>query len=96
MFLILLRYKKSLEEVNAVRPQHLEFLSQGFDDGKYVLAGRGVPAEFGVIIARGSDSDAARELAEADPYVQSGVADYELLRFEARRTEPGLEGDPEG
>jgi uncharacterized protein YciI len=96
VFLILLRYKTSLDEVNEVRPKHLEFLTEGFAEGKYVLAGRGVPPEFGVLIARGTDREEARKLAEADPYVQSGVAEYELLQFEARRTELGLEGDPEG
>lgn len=95
MFLILLRYIRPLDEVDAVRPRHLEFLDRGFQNGRYVLAGRGVPAEFGVLVARGTDRQAAVELAEADPYVESGVAEYELLQFQARRTQPGLEGDPE-
>ena len=76
-----------------MRPQHLEFLDRGFSEGRYVMAGRRIPPEGGVLIVRGSDPAEARALADADPYVQSGVAEYELIQFAARRTQAGLEGD---
>lgn len=93
MFLILLNYVKPVEEVDAVRPRHLEFLAQGFAEGRYVLAGRQVPPDGGVVIARGTDEAAVAELTERDPYVVSGAAEYRLVRFEASLTEDGLVGD---
>jgi len=93
MVLILLRYVRPIEEVDALRPAHLEFLRKGFEEGRYVLAGRGVPPEAGVVIARGTDLDGVRELTEQDPYVANGVAAYELVRFHAGLTEEGLAGD---
>jgi uncharacterized protein YciI len=57
------------------------------------LAGRRVPPAGGVVIARGTDEAAVAELTEQDPYVAGGVAEYQLIRFHAGRTEDGLEGD---
>lgn len=96
MFLILLRYLRPLHEVDAVRPRHVEFLDRGFSEGHYVLAGRRIPPEGGVLVARGTDVEEARKLAEADPYVQQGIAEYELIQFHAGLTQPGLVGDEEG
>lgn len=93
MFLILLRYVRPLAEVDAVRPQHVAFLDRCFADGALVLAGRRSPPEGGVLIARGGDVEATRRLIEQDPYVRRGVAEYELIEFQASRTAPGLEGD---
>lgn len=93
MFLVLYDYVKPIEEIDAVRPRHLEFLAQGFAEGRYVLAGRKVPPDGGVVIARGTDEAAVAELTERDPYVVSGVAEYELVRFHAGLTEDGLVGD---
>lgn len=95
MFLILLRYQRPVDEVDAVRPQHVEFLDRGFAEGRYVLAGRCIPPEGGVLVARGTGVEEVRRLAEADPYVQKGIAEYELVQFHAGRTEPGLVGDEE-
>jgi uncharacterized protein YciI len=93
VFLILLRYVRPIEEVDALRPAHLEFLGKGFDEGRYVMAGRRVPPEGGVVIARGTDEAAVAELTEQDPYVVNGVAEYELVRFHVGLTEEGLAGD---
>ena len=93
MFLILVNYQRPLEEVDAVRPAHAEFLDQRIAEGTYVLAGRRIPPEGGVIVARGSDPEALRRVVEQDPYVTAGVASYELVQFDARKTLPGIEGD---
>lgn len=93
MILILYRYVRPIEEVDALRPKHLEFLGKGFDEGRYLLAGRGVPPEGGVVIARSNDEAEVAELTARDPYVTGGVAEYELIRFHAGLTEEGLVGD---
>jgi uncharacterized protein YciI len=93
VILIRLTYVKPIEEVDALRPTHLEFLNKGFAEGRYVLAGRQDPPVGGVVIARGDDLDAVAELADQDPYVTGGVATYELIRFKAGLTQDGLEGD---
>jgi len=93
MFLILLTYLKPLEEVLEVRPRHLEYLERGFADGTFVLAGRRVPPTGGVILAQGNDEDLIRQVAEEDPYFQSGVAQFELIRFHAGTSAPGVPND---
>lgn len=93
MFLIEYEYVKPIEEIDALRPRHLEFLRRGFAEGRYVLAGRRVPPEGGVVIARGDDEAAVAELTERDPYVVAGAAKYRLARFDATLTEDGLAGD---
>ncbi|MBD3670414.1 MAG: YciI family protein [Gammaproteobacteria bacterium] len=73
----------SLEKRMSVRPAHVERLKQLQDQGRLVLAGPNPaiesddPGEAGfsgsLIVAEFTSLKAAREWADADPYIEAGV-----------------------
>ena len=73
----------SLDKRLRARPDHLARLEQLRDEGRLVIAGphpaidAGNPGDAGfsgsLVIAEFEDLDAARDWADADPYVSAGV-----------------------
>jgi len=51
IFIAVLTYKKTLEEVSKFRPEHLDFLETYYKSGKFIVSGRQTPPEGGIIIA---------------------------------------------
>jgi uncharacterized protein YciI len=80
----------SLELRLAARPRHLERLRQLKDEGRLLLAGPHPaidsedPGDAGftgsLVIAEFDDLDAARQWADADPYVSGGVYQRVLVK----------------
>lgn len=71
-------------EEQAAMGAHFERLRALTDDGVVVLAGPTLVTDernYGVIVFRADDEDAAREFVEGDPAVAAGVMDAELLPF---------------
>jgi uncharacterized protein YciI len=76
VYLMISKYIKPLEEVDAVRDAHLEYLAGLEKRGLVVSAGRQEPAVGGVIIFAVDTEAEALELIGQDPYVKNGVAVY--------------------
>ena len=66
------------------RPQHLEFLQQGEKSGAIFARGRFTDDSGGLVIYKAETFDAAKEIAERDPYVSSGARRLELHEWDAR------------
>ena len=47
IFIAVLTYKKTLEEVSKFRPEHLDFLETYYKSGKFIVSGRQTPPEGG-------------------------------------------------
>ena len=92
MFLLLLTYVKPLAEVDALMPDHMAWLNEQYDAGRFLVSGRRIPRTGGVIVARGDDRDAIEALAATDPFVAGGVATCEIVQFRASQTAAGLDG----
>jgi uncharacterized protein YciI len=81
LYLVLLRYRASLSEVDRYLEAHRRFLLDHYQQGHFLLSGRQEPRHGGVILARaGSREEVARWIAE-DPFHQSMVADYEIIAW---------------
>ncbi len=91
LFLILLRYTRSLDEVLAQLPAHRDYLDRHFAAGRLLFSGPRIPRDGGVILCRAETQEQARGLAEEDPFLLSGVADAEIVAFEASNVATGLE-----
>jgi uncharacterized protein YciI len=83
MFVLLLTYTKPLDEVDALMRPHVAWLKRHYADGRFVVSGRRVPREGGVIIAHGDDREEIEALAATDPFVRGGVATVEAIQFNA-------------
>lgn len=91
MFVLSLTYIAPIEQVDALRPAHLDWLKQGRAAGHFVGWGRKVPAKGGIILAVGDDAAAVTALAHTDPYYIGGVAEVEVIEFSPAFIAPGLE-----
>ena len=60
MFVIELTYKADLSEIDAHMTAHVAFLKKYYDAGNFVVSGRKIPRDGGIIVAIG-DSKAAIE-----------------------------------
>jgi uncharacterized protein YciI len=92
VFVLLLTYVKPLAEVDALMRDHMAWLNEHYDAGRFLVSGRRIPRTGGVIVARGDDRGAIEALAASDPFVSGGVATCEVIQFRASQTAPGLNG----
>ena len=80
--LVLLTYVKPIEEIDRLRPAHVEWIERAIDEGVMLLAGRRTSATGGVLLFRG-EPDKVEPLAKTDPFVVEGAATLELVSFTA-------------
>jgi uncharacterized protein YciI len=88
---VLLTYIKPLSEVDALMGDHVAWLNEQYDAGRFLLSGRRIPRTGGVILARGDDEEEMAALAASDPFVSAGVATCEVIRFRASQRAGGLD-----
>jgi uncharacterized protein YciI len=83
MFVIELVYVADLPRIDAVMKEHMAFLRTHYDAGTFVMSGRKVPRDGGVIIATGTDRDAIESIVRQDPFVAKGLATFDIVQFRA-------------
>ncbi len=90
MFVVLLTYVKPLAEVDQHMRAHMKFLNEQYAARTFVASGRQVPRTGGVILARAASKAALAELLQRDPFVQNGVATFELIEFRTSQHDPAF------
>jgi uncharacterized protein YciI len=77
----LIRYRKPIEEVIVHQDPHRAYLRELKAKGVLVASGPCNPRFGGILLLRVSDDDfkALDTIRDGDPFVQNGVAQYELL-----------------
>ena len=91
MFVLLLNYIRPIDEVDALMREHVAWLNEHYDAGRFVVSGRRVPRTGGVIVARGDDRGEIERIAASDPFVSGGVATCEVIEFRASQTAEGFD-----
>ncbi|WP_028059978.1 YciI family protein [Candidatus Solirubrobacter pratensis] len=91
MFVLVLTYVKPLPEVDALMREHVAWLDEHYEAGRFLVSGRRIPRTGGVILARGDDREEIEALAASDPFVSGGVATCEVIQFRASQTAAGLD-----
>lgn len=81
MFIISLKYKKNLSEVDKFVPPHIEFLKEKYSKKIFLASGRKVPRDGGIIIARANSKDELMNELKDDPFHINSIADYEIIEF---------------
>jgi uncharacterized protein YciI len=90
MFIILLRYRKPMSEVDRFVGEHREFLKRYYDSGIFVLSGRQEPRTGGVILANGASKEEIERIIRFDPFYRERIAEYELVEFLPSMSDPRL------
>src|SRR5260221_10670888 len=83
MFVLLITYIKPLEEVNKVLDAHKLYIKANFERSIFIVSGRRIPPTGGVILARAASKAEIEAVVAEDPYVHAGVAEYQIMEFNA-------------
>ena len=83
MFVIELIYKADLKDIDANMRAHMAFLKQQYAAGKFLVSGRKVPRDGGIILAVGKSRDEIEQLVKDDPFVKRGLAEFRIIEFRA-------------
>jgi len=90
MFLIELTYKAALADIDRHMKAHVAFLNQHYAAGRFVVSGRKIPREGGIIVAIGGARREIEALMRADPFVARGLAEVRVVEFRASQRAPDL------
>jgi uncharacterized protein YciI len=83
VFVIELVYKVELAQIDAAMKAHVAWLDTHYAAGTFLVSGRKVPRDGGIILATGPDRAAIETIVRADPFVARGLADYRIIEFRA-------------
>jgi uncharacterized protein YciI len=83
VFVIELTYKTELSEIDAAMKAHVAWLDRHYAAGTFLVSGRKVPRDGGIIIACGTDRSAIEAIVREDPFVARGLADARVIQFRA-------------
>lgn len=83
LFIIELTYKADLSEIDAAMRAHMTFVKKYYASGHFLMSGRKVPREGGVIFAIGKGRDEIERIAHEDPFYVKGLAEIRVIEFRA-------------
>ena len=91
MFVIELTYKVDLAEIDAHMAAHVKFLKKYYAAGNFLVSGRKVPRDGGIIVAVGKSRQQIQAIVEEDPFSRRGLADFRIIEFRASQRAPDIQ-----
>ena len=83
MFVIELTYKAPLTDIDASMRAHVKFLKKYYAAGNFLVSGRKIPRDGGIILAVGDSRQQIEAIAHEDPFYVRGLADVRVIEFRA-------------
>jgi uncharacterized protein YciI len=83
MFVIELIYKADLAEIDAHMAAHVAFLKKYYSSGIFLVSGRKIPRDGGIIVAVGESKQQIEAVVREDPFHRHGLADFRIIEFRA-------------
>lgn len=90
MFIIELIYKAPLEQIDAHMKAHMAFLKKYYASGHFLVSGRKIPRDGGIILALGQSRDEVEAIVKEDPFCSRGLADFRIIEFRASQSAPDM------
>ncbi len=81
MFVIELTYKAALSEIDAHMRAHMAFLKKYYASGHFLVSGRKIPRDGGIILAVGESREELETLIKEDPFYAHGLAEFRVIEF---------------
>jgi uncharacterized protein YciI len=81
MFIISFTYTKSASEIDPLLTAHRQYLQEHFASGSFVMSGRKVPRNGGIILVDAMERGDVEAIMQEDPYFIGDVATYEITEF---------------
>jgi uncharacterized protein YciI len=83
MFVIELIYKAPLAEIDRSMRAHVKFLEKYYAAGNFLVSGRKIPRDGGIILAVGDSRESIEAIAREDPFCARGLAEFRVVEFRA-------------
>ena len=83
MFVIELSYKVDLADIDAHMAAHVVFLKKYYASGNFLVSGRKIPRDGGIIVAVGKSRRQIEAIVQEDPFITHGLADVRIIEFRA-------------
>lgn len=82
MYIVILTYKKPIEEIERVTVPHRAFLDTLYAQNILLISGPQVPRTGGILVARGGrTAGELMDILQNDPFYTEGIADYHIIEF---------------
>jgi len=92
MFLLELTYTADLDRIDAAMKAHMRWLNANYAAGRFLMSGRKIPRDGGVIIAKFPSREDAETIANEDPFVKQGLATVRVVEFRASQMAADVKG----
>ena len=69
---------------------HVAFLKKHYDAGSFIVSGRKIPRDGGIILALGESRAEIEAIMREDPFCANGLADVRVIEFRASQTAKDL------
>src|SRR5712671_1849049 len=100
MFVIELTYTVDLTEIDAHMAAHVAFLKKYYASGNFLVSGRKIPRDGGIILAVGKSRQQIQAIIQEDPFCKGGLADVRIIEFRASQRaddiQKRIDGSPRG
>jgi uncharacterized protein YciI len=83
MFVIELVYKADLADIDASMAAHVAFLKKYYASGHFLISGRKIPRDGGIIVAVARSRQEIEAIIQEDPFHRHGLADFRIIEFRA-------------
>jgi uncharacterized protein YciI len=91
MFVIELIYKVDLADIDAHMAAHVAFLNKYYAAGNFLVSGRKIPRDGGIILAVGESRAHVEAVMREDPFIRQGLADFRIIEFRASQRAPDIQ-----
>lgn len=81
MYILILKYKSGLNEIDNALPAHVEYLNKYYALGNFICSGAQKPRVGGVIVCTANDRATVDNIIAEDPFYVKKLADYEVIEF---------------
>jgi uncharacterized protein YciI len=83
MYVIELTYTAALADIDANMKAHVTYLNKYYASGNFLVSGRKIPRDGGIIIAVGDSREQIEAIAREDPFCKRGLAEFRVIEFRA-------------
>src|SRR2546421_11327138 len=83
MFVIELTYKATLADIDANMTAHVRFLKKYYASGHFLVSGRKIPRDGGIIVAVGESRQQIEAIVREAPFCARGLGHARIIEFRA-------------
>lgn len=91
MFIVNLTYKVDLSKVDKHLEEHIAFLDKYYSNGTFLLSGRKIPRDGGIIFAQAENKKALEAIMQEDPFFKEELINLDIIEFIPSKAAEGYE-----